>query len=71
MKEKLGKGELARHCPSDTFAPIWKQLSVMSISKSGRDIQGVFFTGPPLKGGPVQNHVKVPRLVLPWSSPKS
>ena len=28
-------------------------------------IQGVFLTGPPLKGGPVQNQVKVPRLVLP------
>ena len=34
-------------------------------------IQGVFSTGPSLKGGPVQNQVKVPRLVLPWSSPKS
>ena len=30
-----------------------------------------FLTGPPLKGGPVQNHVKVLRLGLPWSSSKS
>ena len=30
-----------------------------------------FFTGPPLKKKQVPNHVRVSRLGLPWSSPKS
>ena len=74
------KGYLSLVHTDDRTSPSWwkplLQNDIAHLGKFERKKLAVlyrvfFFTGLPLKGEPVQNHITVPRLALPWSSPKS